>query len=122
MRTVAQRGFCSGLAATKPDLARLLSRIGHRGQSGAFMCAVTKGLLSTAATGAPIIGFARLDLDGIWGFLGYNWRGRRLIRHLRILGMIEASGRGFRGQVRFAMSASVKAMVSRSLSIDAPTH
>ncbi len=73
MTTVAQRGFVGVLASAKKYRGRLRRGIFHGSEFAALMTTVTKRLFNALATGTPIIGLARFNLDGIGTLLGNRW-------------------------------------------------
>jgi len=66
--TVAEWRLFAPLAAAEVNGRRFLGREGERGKRGFLVRAIAKGLVRTQAAAAPMVGLARLDVDGE-GFL-----------------------------------------------------
>ena len=73
MRAVTKRRLPSVFAAAKVGLAGFF-RLEHQGlEAGFFMAAITKRLLCASSAGAPGIGLAFHELDGVWLSLFDDW-------------------------------------------------
>jgi hypothetical protein len=73
MGTVAKCSVGTVLAAAEINRALFLGGVGHRGESGAFVGTVTKGLGFALSTGTPVVGFVSLNGDGKGGGLSDFW-------------------------------------------------
>ena len=73
MRAIAQRALAGMLATAKEQLLIPLGRNTNWLKICTLMGPIAKGLILTAATGAPGIGLARLNINGVGAKLGNMW-------------------------------------------------
>ena len=80
MCTITERLTGCPLAAAEINRFRYLRHEGNRLDPGTLVGAITKGLVLAASTGAPVIGLALFDCNGVRGVLRADW-----FRHVVLL-------------------------------------
>ena len=73
MRTVTQRRLAAVLTTTKEHALAGISCVFHWRDARILVTAIAEGLLAALAAGAPKVGFAFFNLNGMGRFLRDHW-------------------------------------------------